>query len=585
MAVSLKRAQGVPQEMVSLKRFAEITRTTAEDERRHKEDRWSDVRDFFAPNRLRLEEEDNTQEEEVDDAKIINNTGKLAGRALKAGFMSGVTSPARDWVKVTTSDPNLLELGHVKKWLENLTKQIANIFIRSNLYQVLPNVYGDAGFFATGGMLILEDFEKVIKCVSVPLGTYSLGQDQDGNINVFTRNYRKTVRQIVEEFLIDFPGDRIRWERASGSVKEMFDAGNHGEYVLLRHVIMPNIDYNPNIPGSKKFLSLYYEAATGSGKQHLENDENDKFLRNSGFDYFPFLAFRWDKAGDGVWGNDCPGWDALGDNMQLQELEKDSLQVVASHARPAMQGPTSLEHKGASIVPGDSTWYNVREGVAGFRKVFEQRMELDTLDNKMEKVEARIDEAFYKNLFLAITELERGVTATEVLERKQEKLLALGPALERINEDLLNKLIDITVILMDSQDLIEDVPRELAGKELKVEYISVLHQAQKSSGLEPLERLTQFVGSVAALTGTVPKTFNPEGITREYADRVGSSTNATFTEEEVQDMVIREQQALAAQAQQQALLDNSMAAKNLSQANIAPENALGAAIEGIQQTS
>ena len=218
--------------------------------------------------------------------------------------------------------------------------------------------------------------------------------------------------------------------------------------------------------------------------------------------------------------------------MQLQELESDGMQVVASHARPAMQGPSTLENAGPSIVPGDSTWYDVREGNQGFRKVFEQTMEINSLDVKTQQVEKRINEAFYKNLFLAITEIDRGVTATEIIERKQEKLLALGPALERINDDLLDKLIDIAFIMMDRQQMIPPMPEELQGKGLKIEYISILHQAQKSAGLEPIERYTQFVGTIQQMVGSLPKKFDPEVALSAYADRVGVPSKAIRTDDE-----------------------------------------------------
>lgn len=573
--VSLHKAKGVPRNMVSKKRFAETSRAEMENERDKKVGRWTDVRNFFAPNRLRINEADNTEEEEPNHQSILNNTGKLAGRALKAGFMAGITSPSREWVKITTQDLKSAELGEVKAWLEEITKLMASVFLKSNLYNVLPNVYGDAAFFGTGGMMVLEDLDDVMRFESIPLGTYAIGQDSRGVTNTYSRTYRRTCRQIVEMFLLNKATGEIDWKKASSSLQEAYDNGHHGTYFSLRHVIMPNIDWKPSNPASKKFVSLYYESSTGSGTNFIAETENDIFLRDSGFSYFPFLAFRWDKAGDGVWGNDCPGYDAIGDNMQLQELESDGMQVVASHARPAMQGPSTLENAGPSIVPGDSTWYDVREGNQGFRKVFEQTMEINSLDVKTQQVEKRINEAFYKNLFLAITEIDRGVTATEIIERKQEKLLALGPALERINDDLLDKLIDIAFIMMDRQQMIPPMPEELQGKGLKIEYISILHQAQKSAGLEPIERYTQFVGTIQQMVGSLPKKFDPEGALSEYADRVGVTSKAIRTDDEVDEMVAAENEAIQAQQQREQMESMAKTAKDLGSASMDPSNALG----------
>lgn len=574
-----------PPGVTSLKQFAEITRTSAEAERQPKEAKWADIRDMFSPERLRLNDEHTggDQEEEPDDHNITNNTGRRASIIFRSGMVAGITNPNREWVKISTPDPDDAEIGRVKTWLETVTKRMTAVFLKSNLYEVIPSVYRDAGDFATGGMLVMEDFQDVMRFESIPLGTYSLGADKRGIVNVFTRNYQRTVRQIAEQFLIDTPGGQIHWERASDKVKEAYDQGQHNNYFPIRHVIMPNIDWRPGDPFSKKYLSLYYEASTGTASSSASSSEiNDIFLKRSGFDYFPFLALRWDKSGQSVWGDESPGWIALGDNLSLQEMEKDAQQVIAQEARPAMQGPTSVENAGPSIVPGDSTFYNVREGLEGFRRVFEANMPIDKLEAKITKTEDRIKDAYFTNLFRAITDIDRGVTATEVLERKAEKLLELGPALQRVNDDLLDKLIDITFIIMDRQDMIPEAPEELLGKALKIEYISIMHLAQKSAGLESIERYTNYVVTVAGMTQTLPKTFDPEGAVADYAERAGIGTGPTRSKEEVEALKFAEQQAIAQEQQREQMLANAKAAKDLSGAELSEDNALGAIVEEVE---
>ena len=73
--------------------------------------------------------------------------------------------------------------------------------LRSNLYQALPQVYGHEGVFGTGCMLVQEDTEDLFRCYVQPVGSYSIGLDSRLLVNTFAREFRWTVRQVVERFV------------------------------------------------------------------------------------------------------------------------------------------------------------------------------------------------------------------------------------------------------------------------------------------------------------------------------------------------------------------------------------------------
>src|SRR6266571_4949858 len=93
------------------------------------------------------------------------------------------------------------------------------------------------------------------------------------------------------------------------------------------------------------------------------------YLQESGFDLFPILAPRWDVTGEDVYGTDCPGMQALGDVKELQALEKKKSNTVEKQLNPPLQGPTSLRNQKASLVAGDITYVDEREGKGGLRRV------------------------------------------------------------------------------------------------------------------------------------------------------------------------------------------------------------------------
>ena len=58
----------------------------------------------------------------------------------------------------------------------------------------------------------------------------------------------------------------------------------------------------------------------------------------------------------------------IGDVKQLQLGEKRIAQALDQKVNPSMIGPTSLRSGKASILPGDITYLDEREGSRGFRR-------------------------------------------------------------------------------------------------------------------------------------------------------------------------------------------------------------------------
>ena len=176
----------------------------------------------------------------------------------------------------------------------------------------------------------------------------------------------------------------------------------------------------------------------------------------------------------------------------------------------------------------------------------------------------------------------REITAREIDERHEEKLLALGPVLEQLNQDVLDPLIDITFNIMYRQGLIPEPPEEIAGTQLKVEYISILAQAQKMVGLAGIERFAGFVGQVATYDPQVLDKVDRDQMIDEYGDITGVPPRIIVPDDKV--AAIREGRAAVAKQQEQmaALASGAKTAKDLSGANLDNNNALTALLQQAQ---
>lgn len=570
----------IPMQNESKRQRYEKLRGQLDSERQSFMGHWRDLGDFVLPRRPRFTLQDINRGERRN-LRIIDSTATLAARTLRAGMMGGLTSPARPWFKLSTPDSDLAEFGPVQDWLEDVTTRMRNVFLKSNLYRVLPITYGDMGVFATSCLIQQENFDRVIHFDSLPIGSYYLWNDDTGRVRGVFREFRMTVRQVVEKFGQMGPNGQPNWSNMSTFVKDSWENGNYEYWVDVAHVVQKNPMFDPKMlyANYKKFSSCYYERGSEkSGAAGYQEGPNEgRFLRESGYDYFPGLAPRWETTGEDVYGTDCPGMAALGDVKQLQTGEKRAAMAIDKMVNPPMTGPTVLRNQPSSLLPGGTTWVDTREGQAGFRPAHEVRFDINALEMKQAQVRQRVDKAFFVDLFLMMSQSDRReITAREVEERHEEKLLALGPVLEQTNEDLLDPLVDNTFDIMLRQGLIPPPPPELEGQQLKIEYVSVMAQAQKLVGIASLERFTDFVVNTANQTkdNSILDKVDMDQLVDEHAMALGVSPKVVRSDDEVGEIRQRKAEAAEAAANREAIPAAAKAAKDLAGADMSTDNAL-----------
>ena len=151
--------------------------------------------------------------------------------------------------------------------------------------------------------------------------------------------------------------------------------------------------------------------------------------------------------------------------------------------------------------------------------------------------------------------------------------------LEQLNQDFLDPLTDIAFDIHVRQGLIPPAPPELHGVNLKVEYISIMAQAQKMLGVSGVERFTGFVGQMASVDPNVLKKIKPEQIVDVYADMMSVPSSIIRTDEEV-EAIKQAEAAQQQQMQQMAMMQQqAQVAKDLSQTSLEKDKALGAILE------
>ena len=535
---------------------------------------WRELAEFCQPRRTRFQVTDRNKGDRRSH-NIINSTPRFAVRTLQSGLHAGLTSPARPWMKLTTPDPDLAEFGAVKIWLHTVTRRLLDLFQKSNLYNALPTLYGDMGVFGTGAMGVMDDQLEVLRCYNYPIGSYALGLDARGMPTTWVREYSLTVRQIVEQFGgADRPGAPIDWSNISDSVKTLWDRGDYETAIEVTWIVSPNQEHDPRKLEARYALpwsSCYFEAG----------DDLGKFLRQSGFHEFPILVPRWDVLAEDTYGTDSPGMTALGDIKGLQVMERRKAQAVDKALNPPLVGPVSLRNQKVSLLPGDLTYSNDTSQATGLRPIHEVRLDgVNAVSQLIMETENRINRAFFVDLFLMLAMSDRRgaqpVTAREIEERHEEKLLALGPVLERTNDELLDPLVDRAFAMLLRAGGVPEPPQELAGVDLKIEYISLMAQAQKLVAVGGHDRFLQTTVSLVEAFPSVRHKIDAFQVVDEYAEMLGVSPRIVRTDEQAGAALEQESQAAAAQQQAEQMATVAKAGQALGNTPLGDGTALDA---------
>ena len=257
-------------------------------------------------------------------------------------------------------------------------------------------------------------------------------------------------------------------------------------------------------------------------------------------------------AGSDVYGRG-PGMDALPDVNMLQRMRKDGLEALELEIKPPMNVSNTVKNQGGQfgLKPGYANFVDMTgQQNPAITPTYQIRSNLQALDVYLKDIRQQIKEHFYNDLFLMLAQTDKSMTATEVAERNAEKLIMLGPTLERLRSELFQPLIERVFNIMVRFGRILPPPAAIQGQEWELEIISMLALAQKSADIAAIQQVTAYVASLARIDPQVMDKLDTDEMINQIAKLLGVPASVVRGTDMVAN--IRAERAKAA-AQQQAM--------------------------------
>ena len=506
---------------------------------------WQEVADYMLPRKA-----DITLERPKGDKRhtVIYDGTAIHSLELLASSLHGMlTSSVNRWFALRFKENTVNENDEAREWLEDVLDKMYIAISRSNFQQEVFETYFDLIAFGTSCLQIEEDKDDIIRFSSRHIKEIYISEDAKGMVNCIYRRFKMSAKATVEKFGID----NLSLKTVNTFKKAPFDD------IDLVHVVKPRDIYNPQKQDKQNmpFSSIYFEYDSG----HI--------ISQGGFKEFPYVVPRYLKASNELYGR-SPGMNALPDVKVLNKMVEVGMKAAQKQVDPPLLVPDDSMLMPIRMSPGSINYY--RSGT---------RDRIETLNigannplglNMEQQRREAISQTFHVDQLL-ITE-NRNMTATEVVQRNEEKMRILGPVLGRLQSELLQPMIIRIFNIMLRNKLLPDAPEILLNQEIDVEYVSPMAQAQRGQELSSIVRGLELFGQIGQVA-PVNDYIDPQGLVKHLIKILGLPARMIRSDSEVAELAQQKAEAQQQQMQMQQQMAESEMARNVAPAVQAVSNA------------
>lgn len=472
---------------------------------------------------------------------------------LSSALHGMLTSPSLVWFGLETGEASVDLNENVRGWLFDSTLKMINAMNQSNFQTEIHEVYQDLGSTGTAGLIIEEDEDEIINFSYENVHNMVIDEDHRGRVNYFAKEYELSVRQIMDKFPDLEEGelrDRLFKESVNNPAKR---------FKIIQEVMKRS---KAEMEGGVGTTAMEYQSI------HVMK-EGGETLKESGFEEFPAAIVRWSKNNKEKYGR-SPGMKTLSDIKMANQMKKVTLQGAQLAVAPPLQVPDNGFLAPLNLRPFGTNYYrgNSKNRIEPLLTGAQPQLG----EGLLEIVHVSIREHFLTDKL--VTPQNDRMTATEIIQRRDEQLRFLGPVLGRLDRELLKKIVDRVFSIMLRKKLFLEMPKELVdfiatkgGRfDLLVKYRSTIAQAQLITQSENISRAVNATSFVIGSQPEVMDNIDGDKLLKKNFKIFGVDPDIQRSEDEVTQIRQQRAEAAQAQAQREAAESESGTIKNMSEA-------------------
>ena len=525
----------MPEERNDEKRvLGHIKRQKAAQNRRSQfEQHWDDLTRVLLPRRQGFRTTTQDGEQRVED--IYDGTPMQGARSLANTVGAMIRPEGQDLTIIRTENEDLAKFGEVQDWLgratENLNEAIRDP--RARFRQATGEVDLDLVVLGTGILYLgmgMDQDHLLFQSVHLKDG-FPLFCDEGKPVGMY-----RTKKMYLWQAEMMFGLENL----SQDSKEKILNKKQDDKLDLLYSVQKRKGEMKPDPIFSKDlpYEELWMEVQS----KHI--------IREKGFHEFPFVIPRWDTSSGEEYGR-SPGMIALPDSNTLQSMGETILVAGQRVADPPLMAPNDGAFSEVNTFPGGMSYYDVETASqVGGNPFFPliSGANLPVTRDMQTDIRNQVAAAFFKNI-LNLPQSGPQMTATEVIQRKDEFIREVGPVFGRFETDYNHPIAERSFKIMLRNDAFDEIPESLQGQNVKFEFDLPVNKIKKQVEAASAPQWAMEVMQMAQVAPEARHMVNVDALARFKADAMALPHDIVNTREEVQAKLQAEQQMMAQQQQ------------------------------------
>jgi hypothetical protein len=475
--------------------------------------------------------------------KLLDTTAEHSLKIFASSLMGFLANPASTWFTISTMDEDINEDQEAKEWLDKAGQITLNAFNEpsAKFYGHLYTCLVQIGAFGSAGMFVQEGIGSKLEFKSVGVRDTYIAEGHNGAVNTVYREFELTVAQLMEK-------EALRGWKVSSKVREQKDPDKK---IKIVHAIQPRVEKTAKIGiEAMDYESVFVEVGT----KHI--------LAEEGFEENPLPVGRWERTPVDVYGR-APMEVAIADVKTANIIQKAILMASEQQLNPTIQMPNDGSLGNADFSGQSILFYDPKHNKP---EVLHTVGNIAVTRESLMDVQDAIRRALYVDQLQLVGTAQ--MTATEVLQRQDEKGRLLAPSIGMVQSELVGVVVERAVGILMRNGTIPPAPEILAGKEIKVVYVSPLTRAQRAGEAQAILEFSQSIAGLAEFNPEVLDKVDFDAAVEELHDINNVPARLLRPDSETDTMRTQRQQ----QQQQQQMLDmaqqGASAAKDASAAGV-----------------